>query len=139
MSDALPLPSTMTVFSLSTVIRLAVPRSLMSTFSNLTPISSVITVPPVRIAISFSISFLRSPKPGALIAHTFKVPLNLFTTRVANASPSTSSAIITSGLPPFATFSNNGSMSFMLEIFFSCSRIYASSITASIRSASVTK
>ena len=48
---------------------------------------------------SSSIAFLRSPKPGALTARTLKVPLSLFTTSVAKASPSTSSAMITTGLP----------------------------------------
>src|SRR5207249_4427529 len=61
----------------------------------------------------------RSPKPGAFTAQTCNVPRNLFTTRVASASPSTSSAIMRSGRPAFATFSSNGSMSFKLEIFFS--------------------
>ena len=40
-----------------------------------------------------------SPKPGAFTARTLKVPLNLLTTNVANASPSTSSAMIITGLP----------------------------------------
>ena len=34
---------------------------------------------------SSSIALRRSPKPGALTAHTFNVPRSLFTTRVANA------------------------------------------------------
>ena len=50
-------------------------------------------------AISVNISFLLSPKPGALTAATLIVPRNLFTTNVANASPSKSSAIITNGRP----------------------------------------
>jgi hypothetical protein len=57
------------------------------------PLSSEITVPPVKIAISSNIAFLLSPKPGAFTA-IFKAPRNLFTTNVDNASPSTSSAII---------------------------------------------
>jgi hypothetical protein len=47
---------------------------------------------------SFSISFLLSPNPGALTAATFNVPRSLFTTRVVRASPSISSAMIKSGL-----------------------------------------
>ena len=47
----------------------------------------------------------RSPKPGALTAATLTMPRMLFTTRVANASPSMSSAIINKGRPAFATFS----------------------------------
>ena len=60
--------------------------------------------PPVKIAKSSIIAFLLSPKPGALTAQTFKVPLNLLTTKVAKASPSISSAIIIKGFPVFATF-----------------------------------
>ena len=46
---------------------------------------------------SRSISLRRSPKPGALTARTLRVPRSLLTTSVASASPSTSSAMITSG------------------------------------------
>ena len=57
------------------------------------------TVPPVSMDMSSSIAFLLSPKPGALTAAIFSPPLSLFTTRVANACPSTSSAIINNDLP----------------------------------------
>jgi hypothetical protein len=40
----------------------------MVTFSSLRPSSSAMTWPPVRIAMSLSISLRRSPKPGALTA-----------------------------------------------------------------------
>ena len=115
------------VFSLLTVTFFAVPRSLSSAFSRLNPTSSEITVPPVRIAMSSNIAFLLSPKPGALTATTFTTPLILLTTRVASASPSTSSAIINRGLLAFATPSSIGSMSFIFEIFLSKSRTYGSS------------
>ena len=62
---------------------------------------------PTRIAISSSIAFLLSPKPGALIAQHCKVPLILLTTRVARASPSISSAISTSNF-----INNQSSQSF---------------------------
>ena len=52
-----------------------------------------------RIAISSNIAFLRSPNPGAFTAAIFKAPRNLFITKVAKASPSTSSAIINKGFP----------------------------------------
>ena len=139
MSSALPAPSTIVVLSFVTTTRFACPRSSRVTFSNLTPRSSEIHLPPVKIAISSSIAFLRSPNPGALTAQTFKVPRILLTTNVANASPSTSSATITRGLPILATCSRIGRRSFMLEIFFSCKRMYAPSISASILSAFVTK
>ena len=47
--------------------------------------------------------------------------------------------MITSGLPILATCSRIGSKSFMLLIFFSEMRMSGSSMTASIRSALVTK
>ena len=127
------------VLSLSTVMRLARPRSVSFTFSSLMPISSEITWPPVRIEISSSMALRRSPNPGALMAVTLSVPRSLLTTRVAKASPSTSSAMITSGLPILATCSRIGSKSFMLLTFFSEMRMSGSSMTASIRSALVTK
>ena len=54
---------------------------------------------------------------------TCSVPRSLLTTSVASASPSTSSAMIRSGLPVLATFSRSGSMSFRLLIFFSWIRM----------------
>ena len=48
---------------------------------------------------SWSIALRRSPNPGALIATALNVPRILLTTSVASASPSTSSAMTTSGLP----------------------------------------
>ena len=72
----------------------AVPSISTVTFSSLIPRSSEITCPPVKIAMSSSIAFLLSPKPGAFTAATFKPPRNLLTTNVARASPSMSSAII---------------------------------------------
>ena len=102
---------------------LAVPRSSMEAPSSERPTSSDITVPPVNIAISSSIAFLLSPKPGALQAAAFTIPLRLLTTKVASASPSMSSAIIKSGLPAFATDSSKGNKSLILEIFLSNKRI----------------
>src|SRR5215831_8930623 len=49
------------------------------------------------------------PKPGALTAATLSPPRSLLTTKVAKASPSTSSATISSGLPDCATASSSGS------------------------------
>ncbi len=95
--------------------------------------------PPVSTAMSLSISLRRSPKPGAFTAQTCKVPRSLLTTSVASASPSTSSAMMISGRPLLATCSSSGRRSFMLESFFSFTRMNASSSTVSIRSASVTK
>ena len=88
---------------------------------------------------SWSIALRRSPKPGALTATDLNVPRILLTTSVARASPSTSSAMITSGRPPCMTFSSTGTRSRTEEIFELTSRMYASSRLASMRSVSVTK
>ena len=72
---------------------------------------------------SLSMSLRRSPKPGALTAATFSTPRSTLTTRVARASPSTSSAIISSGLPERATCSSTGMMSCIEPIFFSVMRM----------------
>ena len=56
-----PIPSTITVFSFATLTDFARPNwAIVASFSS-RPTSSEITVPPVRIAISWSISFLLSP------------------------------------------------------------------------------
>src|SRR6184192_3986741 len=107
MSVRLPAPSMSVVLSLSTTTRLQRPRSLSPTFSSFRPSSSAIRRPPERIAMSSSMAFRRSPKPGALTAQQENVPRILFTTRVASASPSTSSAITRSGLPDRATCSSS--------------------------------
>src|SRR5229473_3515226 len=125
MSACLPAPSTIVVLSLSIVIFLARPRSESCTFSSLMPRSSLMTLPPVRIPMSSSMALRRSPKPGALTAAIFSVPRSLLTTRVASASPSTSSAISSIGLPSLATCSSKGSRSFIELIFFSWIRISA--------------
>ncbi len=134
MSACAPAPPMMVVFSLVTFTRLAVPRSSRVVFSRVRPTSSEITVPPERIAMSCSISLRRSPKPGALTAFTLTMPRMLFTTRVASASPSMSSAMICSGLPALATASSTGSSSRILEIFLSTSRMYGSSSSADMLS-----
>ncbi len=105
------------------VMRLAVPKCSRVVVSKSRPTSSEITVPPVKIAISSSIALRRSPKPGALHADTLTIPRMLLTTKVAKASPSTSSAIIINGLPALATASNTGNNSRMLEIFLSTNKM----------------
>src|SRR6476660_1522494 len=52
---------------------------------------------------SSSIALRRSPKPGAFTAATFSPPRSLLTTSVAKASPSTSSAMMTSGFEVWTT------------------------------------
>ena len=58
---------------------------------------------------------------------------------VITVEESKSSAMMRKGLPTRATCSSSGSMSFITLIFFSWIRIAASSMTTSIRSASVTQ
>ena len=118
-ASAAPAPSMIVVSSLLSSTFLAWPRSSIVAPSKESPTSSEITVPPVRIAISSSIAFLLSPKPGALQAATLTTPLMLLTTNVARASPSTSSANTNRGLPALATASSKGSRSLILEIFLS--------------------
>ncbi len=88
---------------------------------------------------SSSIALRRSPKPGALTAATLRPPRSLFTTSVASASPSTSSATITSGRCDCTTASRTGSIAWRLESFFSWMRMKGSSSSATIFSALVTK
>jgi len=114
-----PAPLTTVVLSLSMVTFSAVPNISRVVFSSVNPRSSETTVPPVKIAMSSSIALRRSPNPGALTAAIFNAPRNLFTTKVARASPSTSSAIIKRGFPVCATGSSTGRRSFMEEIFLS--------------------
>ena len=126
-----PAPSTMVVLSFVMMTRLARPSRSSVTFSSLRPTSSLMTWPPVRTAMSCSIALRRSPKPGALTAVELKVPRILLTTSVASASPSTSSAMMTSGLPVFMTASSAGSIDCTDEIFEEYSSRYGSSRIAS--------
>ena len=72
---------------------------------------------------SSRIALRRSPKAGALTATALKVPRILLTTRVDNASPSMSSAMITSWPLAAMTFSSTGSRSFIEEILPSLMRM----------------
>jgi hypothetical protein len=69
-----PAPSTSVVLSLSTMTRLAVPRSSMVTFSSLTPMSSVMRRPARERGDVLEDGLARSPKAGALTAQTLIVP-----------------------------------------------------------------
>ena len=106
-----PAPSTITVFSFSTLTDFARPSISSVVSFKSSPISSEITCPPVKIAISSSIAFLLSPYPGALTATTLKVPLKRLITNVVKASPSTSSAIIKSFAPLCTISSRSGRIS----------------------------
>ncbi len=133
-----PLPISV-VLSLSISIRRARPRSASVAFSSLSPVSSEITVAPVSTAMSPSIARRRSPNPGAFTAHERSTPRSELTTSVASASPVTSSAISSSGLPARDTCSSTGSRSCTVEIARSCTSTYAFSSTTRCFSASLTK
>ena len=113
----------MMVFSLSTLTWRARPSWLSWVSFSSRPTSSEITWPPVKVAMSTSISLRRSPKPGALTATQVKVPRSLLRIKVVRASPSTSSAMMSSFLPDWTTCSSRGRISWMLEIFLSVMRI----------------
>ncbi len=57
---------------------------------------------------SSSMALRRSPKPGAFTAAHLNVPRSLLMTSVARASPSMSSATISSGLPALTTRFEHG-------------------------------
>ena len=128
------------VSSLVATTRRAWPKSSTVTESSLRPISSLMTVPPVRIGDVAEHLLAPVAEARGLDGRAPEiVPRSLFTTSVASASPSTSSAMISIGLPCRTAFSSAGSMSWTLEIFLSVIRMSGSSRTASIRSALVTK
>jgi hypothetical protein len=62
-------------------------------------------------------------KAGALTAATFSPPRSRLTTSVASASPSTSSAMISSGRPDCTTCSSSGIIACRFESFFSWIRM----------------
>src|ERR1700677_150292 len=138
-ASAVPPPSTMMVSSLLTTTRRAEPSTSVPTSRSTRPASGLITWPPVTIARSSRNALRRSPKNGDLTATAFSVLRMELTTSVANASPSTSSAMISSGLPDSATVSSMGNKSGSELIFSWCNRISGSSSTASWESKSVTK
>ena len=99
------------------------PRSSSETFSSLMPRSSVMHAAAGEDGDVFEHGLAAVAEAGSLDGATWSVPRSLLTTSVASASPSTSSAMISSGLPALATFSSSGSRSFRLLIFFSWIRM----------------
>ena len=92
------------------------------------------TVPPKSIDMSSRIAFLLSPKAGALTPRQLRVPFILFSTSVARACSSISSAINTNSLPIPLNFSRKGIISSMLVIFSDVMRMYGSSSSVTILS-----
>src|ERR1700761_929993 len=129
-ASALPPPSTITVSSLLTTTRRADPSTSSPASRSVSPTSGLTTWPPVTMARSSRNALRRSPKNGAFTATAFSVLRIALTTSVDSGSPSTSSAITSSGLPASATFSSNGRRSGSELLLSRCSRIRASSSTA---------
>ena len=109
-----PPPPTRVQWSLLTTTRLHRPSWSSCAPSSVAPSSSEMTWPPVSTARSSSIALRRFPKPGAFTATQCSAPRTLLTTRVASASASTSSAMISSDAFFCTTFSSSGSSGFML-------------------------
>ena len=128
----------MVVLSLVAITFCAVPSIESFVLSSFIPLASVITVAPVKSAISSSMALRFSPNSGALRASTLITPRSLLTTSVANASPSTSSAIMTmSFFPVLASSFKSGTISAIAEIFLSVMRIAGLESSAVCRSALV--
>mmetsp|Transcript_1901 Transcript_1901/g.5679 ORF Transcript_1901/g.5679 Transcript_1901/m.5679 type:complete len:349 (-) Transcript_1901:669-1715(-) len=121
MASLTPAPSSTMVSSLLTVTFLHEPSISGVTLSSLMPRSSDTTCAPVSTARSCSDALRFSPKPGALTAATFMPLRRRFTTSVASASDSTSSATISSGRESRSTCSSTGRMELRLVTFFSTS------------------
>lgn len=103
-----PAPPINIVLSLVIITCLAEPRNVRSAVSRVFPTSSQINWAPVAIAISYIVLRRLSPKPGDLTQQTLRPPRNLFITRVARASLSTSSATMISGLLCYMQASRKG-------------------------------
>mmetsp|Transcript_46886 Transcript_46886/g.114360 ORF Transcript_46886/g.114360 Transcript_46886/m.114360 type:complete len:202 (-) Transcript_46886:496-1101(-) len=97
------------------------------------------TVPPVNSARSCMVALRLSPNPGALTAQTLIPARSLFTTNVANASLSTSSATINKDAWLLMTDSRRGTSCCKLLTFFSTRRMRGSSRTHICVLASVMK
>ena len=138
MSAFEPTPPTIVVVSLFTLTVWALPSISSWTSFRSKPNSVDTNLPPVRMARSSSMAFLLSPKAGAFTATTSNVPLSLLTTSVDRASPSRSSAMISSLPPCWTSSSSRGSISWIFDIFLSVIRMYGFSRTASIFSTSFT-
>mmetsp|Transcript_24340 Transcript_24340/g.32607 ORF Transcript_24340/g.32607 Transcript_24340/m.32607 type:complete len:331 (+) Transcript_24340:677-1669(+) len=121
-SSLVPAPPMIMVSSLEIITCLAEPRALRSASSSFWPTSSDMNVAPVAIAISCIVFLLLSPKPGDLTAATLRPPRSLFTTRVARASLSTSSATRRRGFCCCMQASRKGRICCTLLIFLSTRR-----------------
>ena len=115
-----PAPSTIVVRSRATCTLFAAPSIAGFRFSSELPRSSVTIWPPVATAMSSSIGLRHWPKPGALTAATRSPPCRLLTISVASASPTTSSATMSSACEDFAKARSAGTIASTLEIVFSC-------------------
>ena len=138
-ASAVPAPSTMTVSSLVTVTRRALPSTSSSASLRLTPTSGSMTVAAVTTARSSMKALRRSPKYGDFTATTFRAPRMELTTRVCSGSPSISSAMMSSGREVPTAFSSSGRNSGREVILLRTSSTCGSSRTAWPASGSVMK
>ena len=127
------------VSSLVTVTRRAEPNTDRSASCMFTPTSGSMTVAPVTTARSSKKALRRSPKYGAFTATALRIFRMELTTNACSGSPSTSSAIINTGLLDSTTFSSNGRKSGREEILLRTSNTSASSSSAFWESTSVMK
>ena len=107
--SCVPAPSTSVVLSLSMVTRLAVPsipRDVLELDAEI--LADHLAAGEDRDVLEHRLAAIA--EAGALTAATLRPPRSLLTTSVANASPSMSSAMISSGRPDCTTASRIGSI-----------------------------
>mmetsp|Transcript_35097 Transcript_35097/g.76721 ORF Transcript_35097/g.76721 Transcript_35097/m.76721 type:complete len:217 (+) Transcript_35097:1063-1713(+) len=132
MSSLLPASAMIVVLLLVITTLRATPRDSTSAVATERPRSVAMYSAPVMIAMSCRRALRRSPKPGALMAATLSTPRSLFTTRVASASPATSSAISSRGADAWVVFSRRGRMSLMAWSFWSVTSTRTFSISTTL-------
>ena len=124
MSAALPAPSMIVVFSFSTTIFLASPRSLSVAFSSDRPTSSEITVPPVRIGDVLQHGLAAVAEARRLDGADLQDAADVVDDERRQRFALDVFGDDQQRLPAFATPSSSGSISRMFEIFLSYSRMY---------------
>mmetsp|Transcript_33075 Transcript_33075/g.78438 ORF Transcript_33075/g.78438 Transcript_33075/m.78438 type:complete len:301 (+) Transcript_33075:166-1068(+) len=137
-SSALPESARIVVLVVAEVIFRAAPSCSSTVSSNFIPRSLDTYSAPVTMAMSWRSALRRSPKPGALTAQTWMMPRILLTTRVASASPTMSSQMITSGAPALAACSRMGMICLAVSTLWSATRTRQLSNSQTWRSGLVT-
>ena len=126
--------------SLVATTRRAEPKSSIVTESSLRPISSLMTVPPVRIGDVAEHLLAAIAEARRLDGEDLRRCRGACSRRAWRAPHRRRPRLMISvGLPCWTAFSSAGSMSWTLEIFLSVMRMSGLSRTASMRSGLVTK